>query len=86
MTTATKAQEAKMAEAREEGLAYFSATLHVGGRISFVGNSWEDGGFSINDEGSPVRDSRGNTVATSRVEELDPSNTSHVALCEEWWG
>lgn len=84
--TATKTQEAKMAEAREEGMVFFWAKMHVGGVVKFVGQSWEDGGFCVDEEGEPTRDSRGNTVASSKVEQLDPANAEHVAQCEEWWG
>lgn len=86
MKSISKALEAKIAEAREEGLAFFWASLHVGGAVQFVGYSWEDGGVSVGEDGSPAIDSRGNTVAGFRVEELDPSNSVHVAQCEEWWG
>ena len=82
----TKAQEAKMAEAREEGFSFFWARTHTGNTSQFVGQTWEDGGFRVNDDGEPVKDSRGNSVASSKVEELDPTNAAHLAQCEEWWG
>lgn len=68
-----------------EGLSYFWASRHVGGSIEFVGSSWEDGGFSVDDEGNPVSDVRGNTVAKFLVEELDSACAAHVAQCDEWF-
>ncbi len=85
MTTLTKAQEAKVAEAREEGLAFLWART-TAGAFQCVGVSWEDVGFHTDDAGNPITDSRGNTVLLSGVERLDPANATHVALCEEWWG
>jgi len=72
--------------AEEEGLRFFWATTHVGGRYQFVGDSWESGGFHCDENGEPITDGAGNTVANSCVEELDPSDDGHVAQCEEWYG
>lgn len=72
--------------AKNEGLSFFWANMHVGGAVQFVGNSWEDGGFSVNDAGEPVSDVRGNTVASHSVETLDAGNKQHVSQCEEWYG
>lgn len=68
-----------------EGLSYFWAHMNAGHTVSFVGSSWEDGGFFTRDT-EPVRDSKRNTVANFRCEVLDPDNQAHVAQCEEWFG
>lgn len=82
MKTINQAWEAATAE----GLAYFWATMHVGHKIAFVGHSWEEGGFVTNENGVPMRDSRGNTVAAFAVEQLDASNSDHVEQVQEWYG
>jgi hypothetical protein len=69
-----------------EGLAYFHAHMHVGHSVSFVAQTWEDGGFTVDDEGNPRRDVKGNTVAQYAVERLDASSPTHVAQVEEWYG
>lgn len=84
METTTKSESWEAATA--EGLSYFWAHMHVGHSIAFVAQSWEDGGFHINDEGNPTRDTRGNTVANYSVAQLDSSNRDHVAQVEEWYG
>lgn len=86
METFTKDQKAKMAEAKAEGLVYFWAAMHVGDAGEFLGHSWEDGGFSVDSEGNPTRDSRGNTVGKFSVEQLDETNAAHVCQVEKWWG
>lgn len=72
--------------AEREGLSFFWVWRHVGGSSQFVGQSWEDGGFHTNDDGDPVTDGRGNTIAKFTVEQLDHANPQHVAQVEEWWG
>lgn len=66
-------------------LWYFWAHMHVGHTIAFVNYGWEEGGFSVDADGFPVRDSRGNTVAKYTVEELDPECAAHVAQVEAWY-
>jgi len=83
-TTKTKNQAVEAATA--EGLAYFWANMHTGHTISFIGQSWEDAGFRVNDDGEPTKDARGNTVASSTAEKIDAANAAHVAQCEEWYG
>lgn len=77
--------EAAWEAATAEGLAFFLATMHAGHSIQFVGQSWEEGGFFVNDDGTPRGDSRGNTVATHTTEALDPANPQHVAQVREWY-
>ncbi len=84
---AVKVQKSESWKAAEqEGLCFFWAFMHVGRTIQFVGQSWEDGGFTTDDEGDPVSDVRGNTVASSSVEKLDSANNQHVEQVAEWWG
>ncbi len=82
VTNTSKAIEA----AKAEGLSFFWASMHVGGSTQFVGQSWEDGGFRVDADGNPAKDSRGNTVASCRAEAIDPENAQHVAQVEEWYG
>ena len=72
-------------EAKAEGLKFFWARMHVGHTIRFIGSSWEDGGFSANENGEPERDAKGNTVAQFRVEELDEGNDEHADQASEWY-
>jgi len=72
-------------QAQAEGLSFFWAHMHVGHTCQFVGNSWEDGGFTTDDDGSPAHDTLGNTVAKFSVEGLDSSNAQHVEQVKEWW-
>lgn len=81
MTTTCESWQA----AEREGLRFFWAWRHVGGTRQFVGQSWEDGGFHVDDEGNPTCDSRGNSLAKHTVEELDPTNEQHVAQVNEWY-
>lgn len=71
--------------AKSEGLSFFWAHMHAGHTVKFVGHSWEDGGFNVNAEWEPRSDSRGNTVAKFKVEDLDAKNKEHVNQCEEWY-
>ena len=82
--TATKNEAFEAAKA--EGLCFFWASLHVGHSVQFVGRSWEDGGFSVDDEGNPVRNAKGNKVARFRVETLDDQCDAHVYQANEWYG
>lgn len=82
--SATETKKA-FAVAKSEGLSFFKARMHVGHSVKFVAQSWEDGGFHVNDEGEPRRDPQGNTVATFSVEELDQANSEHVSQCEKWF-
>lgn len=81
MMTVSKAFE----QAKIEGLSFFWVNRHVGGTSRFVGQSWEEGGFTVDEEGNPVRDSHGNTIAKFTVETLDESNPQHFAQVEEWY-
>lgn len=73
-------------EAQKEGLTYFRAQMHVGHVISFVGRSWEDGGFFTDESGDPLRDFKGNSVASFKTEALDSTNDAHVHQVSEWYG
>ena len=85
MTTKTNATESWTA-ATNEGLRFFWARTHVGNATQFVGTCWEDGGFACNGEDdSPTHDVMANSVAASKVEDLDPGNEQHVAQVEEWY-
>ncbi len=75
-----------MQAAIDEGLSFHWAHMHVGHTMKFVDMAWEDGGFSTNDDGDPVADPKGNTVAQFSCEALDPKNPQHVEQCEEWYG
>lgn len=72
--------------AKKEGLSFFWASMHVGDSVQFVGQSWEEGGFSVDSEGNPVSDVKGNAVAKHSVETLSDANKQHVSQCEEWYG
>jgi hypothetical protein len=82
MKTKSKAFDQAVAE----GLSYFWARMHVGHVIAFVGQTWEDGGFTTNDDTEPTSDPNGNTVAKFTCEVLDPSDADHVKQVEEWYG
>jgi hypothetical protein len=69
-----------------EGMSFFWAHMHVGHSTQFVGQCWEDGGFGTDDEGNPVRDCNGNSVAKFSVEDLDAANAQHVNQVNEWYG
>lgn len=73
-------------DATTAGLEFFWAHMHYGGNIRFVGHSWKDGGFYCDDTGRPIRDHKGNTVATFTVEPLDPNNPEHTEAVDVWWG
>lgn len=91
-TTKFTAEQIDAIEAADaEGLAYFWAKTHVGGTgVSFVGQTWADGGYGveIDDDGNetPVCDVNGNSVSNFEVEPLDPNNPRHLAQIEEWYG
>jgi hypothetical protein len=55
------------------------AHMHVGHSIEFVGDSWEEGGFRVDDAGNPVRDPRGNTVAGWDTREVSAEDASLLA-------
>ncbi len=71
--------------AKAEGLRFFWYSTHVGGTGQFVADSWADAGMRCGDNGMPVADYRGNTVADCSVQELDTENPEHVRQCEEWY-
>lgn len=53
----------------------YEAFLHISpSPIRFIGNCWEDGGFSANESGEPLCDVRGNTVAGFSVRDLTPAD------------
>ena len=83
---ATTARQAAFAAAKREGLAYHQAWTHVGTWASFVGQSWEDGGYHVGPDGSPRSDSMGNTVSRSSIEQLDPVSGEHAEAIELWYG
>lgn len=65
----------------------FWAHTHVGhdtGEFFADFDSWEEAGFSEDDNGNPVTDCRGNTVAKFSREDFDPSNSDHVKLACEY--
>jgi len=72
--------------ANAEGLKFYRAHMHVGHTVQFVGDSWEYGGFSVDDDGNPGSDVKGNSVAKFEVEELDDANADHRIKVDEWYG
>lgn len=52
----------------------FWAHMHVGHSVSFLGDSWGDGGFSTDSDGNPTRDGNRNTVANYSVTEADATD------------
>ena len=68
----------------DEGLAVFTAHFHVGGSTVFLGQTWEDGGFSVDDNGNPKCDHKGNAVSLWSTRSIDP--TADDAICREWYG
>jgi hypothetical protein len=58
----------------------FWAFTHVGTTIVYAGDSWEEGGFSVDEAGNPDRDANRNTVASYSVDDLDPTSDADVAL------
>lgn len=60
---------------------YFLARLHVSPYpIEFVGYTWQEGGFSVDESGNPVTDPRGNTVATYLSRPLRGEDAKLLAL------
>lgn len=47
--------------------------------ITFVGDSWEDGGFRVDDDGAPTHDNRGNTVALFYETDLGEEDEELIA-------
>ena len=52
----------------------FFAHMHIGHSTEFVGDSWMDGGFSVDAEGNPTTDHNGNSVANYSVTEVEPDD------------
>lgn len=44
--------------------------------VEFVGHSWEEAGYLVDDGGSPVSDVRGNTVAKFGERKIEASDAS----------
>lgn len=72
--------------AKAEGLRFFWAHMHVGHTMQCVAKSWEEAGFYVNDNGDPVRDCKGNTVAKFTIEPLNKRNPQHRSQVALWWG
>lgn len=74
-------------QAVAEGLRYFWAHLYTGETVKFVGQTWEDGGFTADPDETdrPLYDGRGNTVRSFSIENLNPDDAAHVAQVAEWW-
>jgi len=59
------------------------ASTHIGGTYGsgeFVSESWEDAGFTVDSDGNPTHDPRGNTIAKYTSQEFDPDTDLHVDL------
>lgn len=69
----------------EQGVKVFAAKTHVGGAVEFLGYSWEEAGYNVDELGNPRTDSKGNTVATFSAVEFDPASTAHQKLAQEWY-
>lgn len=68
------------ARAMEEGLSFFTSNTHTNpDYVSFVGQSWEDGGFTVDENGNPKG------AASFKVEQLDATNEQHVNQVHEWY-
>lgn len=72
--------------AEKEGLSYFWFHRHIGGSSDFVGTCWEDGAITVDEDGNPKCDWRGNSIAKYSAEKLDVTNKDHLAAVEVWYG
>ena len=85
MSQCSTTENVALNAARAQGCRVFWTLFHVRGRAEWVGTSWEESGYSVNADGEPVSDSRGNTVAKFEVCEIDPTDSEHLAMVNEWY-
>ena len=62
-------------------MQYFWAFTHVGNVTEFVGDSWSDAGFDVDEAGNPTHDANRNTVANWSVSDVD--TREHHALIRD---
>ena len=62
----------------------FSAFTYFGlggsKEVRFVGHSWQDGGFTVDRDGNPLRDPMGNTVSKFEVTEIERRDADLVRI------
>jgi hypothetical protein len=86
MSQCNTTENIALTAAHAQGCRVFYASLHVGGgSTEWIANSWEESGYSVNADGEPVSDVRGNTVAKFEVREIDPNNSDDLARVNEWY-
>lgn len=79
-TRRLRESEPPVASRQGRKMRHFQANTHVNPRfVEFVGDSWDDGGWHVNDEGEPISDCRGNTVARFEVREIEERDAELLA-------
>ena len=86
MSQCNATENIALTAAHAQGCRVFYALLHVGfNPQEWIATSWEESGYSVNAEGEPVSDVRGNTVSRFEVREIDPTDSEDLAMVNEWY-
>lgn len=57
---------------------------HSTGTFFSDSGRWEDHGFTVDDDGNPISDVRGNTVGNYSAEAFDPEDNDHVRVAVDY--